>query len=149
MSVSIEEIQNFVGKDVILHVALPDGKQDEREGVIKMATSAGIVFRPRGSSNVELVQPGDAVEVALAPAKIKPVVRKRLDPIELGKARQHLVDRHGVDMDWAKNANEQEAFDYHKNLDHSKLGHFHEVKPEKPATERDEALAEDTGDSPA
>lgn len=139
MSVEVEQLESFVGKQVILHVRNEDGTLAELEGKIEAASVAGLAFKPKGQSSLDLYMPNQIEELQAAPEKPKPVTQKKLKPITLGQARQHLLDRHGVELSWAKEADEQAAFDYHAGLDHSNLGHIHK-EPEP--TPRDEALAE-------
>lgn len=128
--VSIEELQKFIDKDVVLHVHQSDGSVAERTGVIKQATVAGVPFKEKGKPNLDLLTAEQIYEVGLAPAKAKPVTQKAINPIELGQARQHLLDRHGVELSWGKEADEKQAFDYHAGLDHSNLGHRHYTEDE-------------------
>lgn len=133
MSVALEDLEPFINKEAVLHLVKDDGSLDEVTGTIKIATAAGIGFKKKGSSGVDLLMPDQIEEIGYAPVKAKSVVQKKLEPIEFGKARQHLVDRHGVELKWAKDNDEQTAFDWHAGLDHSNLGHKHEKKAEKPA----------------
>lgn len=140
MSVTLQEVKEFEGKDVILHRRQEDGSLAELTAHVKMATEAGIAVKVKGKSALEFIPSIDEIEeIAAAPVKAKSVVQKKLKPIEVGQARQHLLDRHGIDFSWAKDADEQAAFEYHQGLDHSNLGHVHEApKPD----EREKALAE-------
>mgnify|MGYP000969785004 CR=1 FL=1 len=139
MSVSIQEIEKFVGKDAIIHLVQEDGTLKELTVKVEAATVAGVAYKEKGKTGLELTSPDQIEEISAAPVKPKAVVQKKVKPIELGGARQHLVDRHGVELSWAKEADEQAAFDYHAGLDHSNLGHVHvEAKPD----EREQALAE-------
>jgi hypothetical protein len=140
MSVTLDDLQPFVGKAVILHKIKDDNTLEQIEGEIKMATVAGVPFKPKGSAPIELLTVAQIEEVVLAPVKAKAVSKKHLAVIELGQSRQHLADRHGISLKWCKDASEQEAFDYHAGLDHSDLGHDHEKK-DKP-DEREAALAD-------
>lgn len=139
MTVAVAELEKNVKKPVVLHVRQDDGSLKELEGKIEAASEAGLAFKEKGKSNLDLYLPNQIEEIQAAPEKPKQVSQKKLKPIDLGQARQHLVDRHGVTLSWAKEADEQKAFDYHQNLDHADLGHRHEV-PE--VTERDKALAD-------
>lgn len=139
MGVTLEELQPFIDKEAVFHLIKDDNTLEQVTGTIKAATVAGVPFKRKGQSGLELTSVNKIEEIALAPAKVKSVTRKRLDPIELGKARQHLVDRHGVTVSWAKDAAEKDAFDYHATLDHDDLGHYH---AEKVKDEREAALAE-------
>lgn len=131
MTVTIEDLQPYVDKEAVLHLIQEDESLKEVTGTIKLATAAGIGFKQKGKSGVDLLTVDQIEEIDYAPVKEKSVVQKKLDIIEFGKARQHLVDRHGVELQWAKDNDEKTAFDWHAGLDHSNLGHVHEAKKEK------------------
>lgn len=135
-------VEQFVNKRVILHVRQEDGSLKEIEGKVEAASEAGMAFKEKGKSSLDLYMPNQIEEITAAPEKPKPVSQKKLKPIELGQARQHLLDRHGVPLSWAKENTEEAAFEYHQSLDHSDLGHKHVAEENKPS-ERDEALADD------
>lgn len=143
MSVTLEELQPFVGKPVIVHVIQDDNSLKETPGEIIMATVAGIPFKTKGGKGgVGLLTLDRIEEVTLAPVKDRPVIQKKIDLIEPGKMRQHLLDRHGVEFDWAKNANEAQAVEWHNSLDHSKLGHTHvDKKAEKAKSDKEREAA--------
>lgn len=144
MSVTLEALQPFVDKEAIVHLKQDDGSLKEVTGTIKMATVAGVAFKQKGKSGVELIDSVDKIEeIDYAPVKQKSVSQKKIKPIEFGQARQHLVDRHGVELSWGKDAEEKAAFDYHAGLDHSNLGHVHVAPEDKPKDEREQALEGD------
>jgi hypothetical protein len=140
MSVTLEQLQPFIDKEAILHVVQDDGTLKEITGTIKAATVAGVPFKEKGKPGLELTTVDKIEEIDYAPVKAKAVTQKKLKPIEFGQARQHLVDRHGVELSWAKDADEKTAFDYHATLDHTNLGHVHVVEEKK--DEREQALTE-------
>jgi hypothetical protein len=142
MTVAVDELERFVNKNVILHVKQEDNSLREVEGKVEAASAAGMAFKEKGKSKLDLVMPEQIEEITLAPTKPKSVLQKKLKPIEEAQARQHLVDRHGVPLSWAKENTDQDAFAYHESLDHSNLGHKHVAEEVKPS-ERDEALADD------
>lgn len=144
MAVAVADLVKANGKRVVLHVVQEDGTLQEIEGKIEAASEAGIAFKPKGKSSLDLLEPNKIEELQVAPEKPKAVTRKKLKPIELGQARQHLADRHGISMEWLKNNTEEAAFAYHEQLDHADLGHKHEATEQAAPTERDEALAENT-----
>lgn len=138
MTVTLEELQTYVDKEAVFHLKQEDGSLKEVTGTIRAATTAGVPYKEKGKSNLELTTVDQIEEIDYAPAKAKAVTQKKLKPIEFGQARQHLVDRHGVEMTWAKEADEKAALEYHLTLDHSNLGHLHEVPKVK--DEREAAL---------
>lgn len=147
MTAVIEEIIANQGKRVVIHLVEADGSLREVEGKIEAASEAGFAFKEKGKSSLDLYEPDRVEEIRVAPAKPKSVLQKKLKPIELGQARQHLADRHGVSMAWLKENTEEAAFQYHQGLDHSDLGHRHEEVKTATKTERDEALESDGSDA--
>ena len=148
MTVSLEELQKFIDKEAIIHLIQDDGTTKEITATIKAATVAGVPFKEKGKAGLEFATVEKFYEIAPAPVKAKTIAQKALNPIELGQARAHLVDRHGVQLSWAKDADEQSAFDYHASLDHADLGHRHyteselaERKAKAEKDEREKALA--------
>lgn len=138
MTVTLEELQPFLNKESVFHLKQTDGSLREVIGTIKAATVAGVAYKEKSKPNLELVQADDIEEIDYAPTKPKSVTQKKLKPVEFGYARQHLVDRHGVALSWAKDASEKDAFEYHKTLEHADLGHNHEAVDKK--DEREAAL---------
>lgn len=146
MTTTIDDLQQYVGKEVIVHLVQDDNSAKEFTGKIEAATVAGIVFKEKGKSGLQLIDsPAKIYEIDFAPVKQKPVTQKVLQPVEFGQARQHLVDRHGIELQWAKDADEKAAFEYHQGLDHSNLGHRHEKKDDKPKDEREQAIDSEAG----
>lgn len=130
MSVTLEDLQPFVDKEAIFHLIKDDGSTDEITGTIKAATVAGVPYKVKGKAGLELTTVDKFYEITYAPIKEKAVSQKKINPIEFGQARQHLVDRHGVELSWAKDASEKDAFEWHASLDHSNLGHAHYTQAE-------------------
>lgn len=126
MTVSTQSLTELTGKSVTITLA----EGGTVEGKIEAASEAGIAFKEKGKGKLDLYMPDQISGVEVAPEKPKAVTQKKLKPIELGQARQHLLDRHGVTLTWAKDADEKAAFEYHQGLDHSDLGHKHEAKDE-------------------
>lgn len=146
MSVAVEELEKFSGKRVVLHVQQEDGTLAEIEGKVEAASAAGIAFKAKGKSNIDLVEPSQIEEIQAAPETPKKPTRKRRNLVEKGKAIQHLLDMHGVPLSWAKEATEEQAFEYHEGLDHSDLGHYHKAAKEKGSSEREQALSDEGDD---
>lgn len=143
MSVTLEALEPYIEKESILHIVQEDGTLKETTGTIKAATVAGVAFKEKGKSGLDLLTVDKIEEIDYAPIKQKSVTQKKVKPIEFGQARQHLIDRHGVELSWAKDADEKSAFEYHEGLDHTNLGHVH-VVAEKKADEREQALEGDS-----
>lgn len=141
MAVAVTELQKLVDKDVVLHLIQEDGSLKEVEGKIKAASAAGVPFKPKGKADVELLFADQIEEASAAPTKPKSITQKKLKPIIEGQMRQHLADRHGIEISWCRDATEKDAVEFHNSIDHSKLGHIHVAESKD---ERQEALADES-----
>jgi len=137
MSVDVNTIEEFSGKQVILHLVEEDGLR-EVEGKVEAASAAGVAFKEKGQRDLKLVLPDAIEEIQLAPTKPKKAVQKKLKPIEEQHARQHLADRHGYTLEAVNGMSDANAFAEHESIDHTGLGHRHEA---------DKAEESESGDS--
>lgn len=143
MTVALEELEANAGKEVVLHVLKGDNQMEELTGTIKKATVAGVAFKPKGKSDLQLLTVDQIEEIQAAPSKPKSVTQKKIDLVPEGGMRQHLADRHGIELKWCKEATEAQAVEFHNSIDHSVLGHVHvDKKSEKANKERAAALAD-------
>lgn len=126
MSVTVEQLKSFAGKQVLMHVITEDGDLDEVFGKVEAASDVGIAFKPKGSSTVQLFLPDQIEEMTGAPAKKRTVSQRKLKPIGEDKILRHLLDFHGVPLSWAKETAPKDAVQYHNDLDHADLGHNHD-----------------------
>lgn len=127
----------FEGKRVLVLVG---AESEPAEARIEKAKAGAIIIKRKGKSSVELFTDDEVHSVELAPVEEKEVKARKLKPVELGGARQHLVDRHAYTVKSVNELTEQACFDFHEGIDHKAddLGHFHEAKDE---SKRDEAIA--------
>lgn len=131
---SLEELQQLVDKDAIVHIIQDDGSTEEVAGVILAATAAGIPFKPKGKTSVELLTIDKVYEAFLAPVKPKAITQKKMKPVIEGQMRSHLADRHGTSLKWCRENTEEAAVAFHNSLDHADIGHIHvEEKPAEAA----------------
>lgn len=140
MSIKLEE---YVGKKVILvhHQNGPDAV--EVEGTISVASAAGVMIKPKGKTNFEIIDLDAIDDIRLAPESTpaqraaKRIKVKQVKEVTLGQARAHLLERHGWTLVKANGTTEEDAFLAHQAIDHVALdlGHVH--------TEEDAARAEE------
>lgn len=128
MSVDLNTLDQYDGKQVILTLAASNGDAIEREGKIEAGSIAGIAFKEKGKRDVELIEPDEIVEIAEAPEKPKKLLIKKLKAASVNNARAHLADRHGWSRSELNNMTDDEAFNLHDELDHDDLGHKHLVE---------------------
>lgn len=137
------DYSQYNGQKVVLTL-VPEGESTEPgklEGKVEVGNALGVLFKIKGKAQPELVEASRITGVEAAPEKPKELKAKTLKPVELGGVRAHLLERHGVSLDWANSVTEEQAKEYHDGLDHEalKLGHVH--KAPEASTERDEAVA--------
>lgn len=124
---TLPALDSLNGKRVTI-TYVPKGEADAvtQEGRVELGSPIGLMFKEKGKSNVVLIEANtiEAVE-ELAP-KEPNVVTKTLQPIPLGRVRQHLADRHGWTKEQANGLTEAQAAEQHDALDHSVLAHKHE-----------------------
>lgn len=145
------DLTKYQGQKVIVQVKLdePNEKGEtlvEVEGKAEAANALGVLIKPKGRTQVELIEAGKIEAIELAPETEKKLTARSLLPIDLGKARQHLLDRHGWTLDQANQATEESAHEQHEALDHTGGGHVHEAKK---AEERAEGVEEAAASEPA
>lgn len=146
MSVNPSELSKFADQKVIVQINLdkPNDKGEtlvEVEGTALAANEMGILLKPKGKTQAELVEAAKIEGVVFAPQKEKEIKAKTLQPIKYGQARSHLLERHGATLTDVNGLTEEQALDYHTELNHAEtdLGHVH---GDKAQTERAEAIAE-------
>jgi hypothetical protein len=141
--VDTADLTKYQGQKVIVQVKLdePNEKGEtliEVEGKAEAANALGVLIKPKGRTQVELIEAEKIESIEFAPEGDKKLGTRSILPIEYGKARQHLLDRHGNTLDEVNNLTEEQALAYHTDLQHDGLGHKHEAK--KPAEERAEGV---------
>lgn len=151
MAVQAADLQQYEGKKVVLvrNLSEPNEKGEravELEGTAVKANALGVMFKPKGRTNVELIELGEIESVSLAPDGDKKIAAKMLKPVELGSAKSHLLERHGFTLGKVNGMTEEDAFKAHESIDHkaSDLGHYHGVKAEKADAAAAVAAAEAT-----
>lgn len=142
MTVDPKSLEQFDGKQVVIHLVQEDNSVRECLGKVEAASEQGMAFKEKGKREVELIMPEQIEEIALAPEKPKTLAQKKLKPVTETAARQHLLDRHGYLRSEINAMDEGTAFELHENLDHADLGHRH-VEPEDDSENGDEQSDED------
>lgn len=140
VSVDPKTLENFQDKQVILIIEGED-QNYEFEGKVEAASEAALGFKEKGKRDMVIIEPGQIVEISLAPEKIKKITSKKMKPVADGNMRQHLADRHGLKLEEVNRMSEEDAVKYHDKLDHSALAHRHEAPTEKSEEESAEQSA--------
>ena len=138
-----KDYSEYEGKKVVVMIGDPNDKEAEakqREGLIQTATPVGILFKDKGRSTGDILDPAQILSIELLPDNRKVAV-KYIKEVDLGSHRQHLVDRHGFLISVANTLTEEEAVEIH-GKQHTEngadLGHIH---GEKPKTRREQAIS--------
>lgn len=140
----------YTGQKVIVTLA-PQGDSKEKtqvEGKVEVGNPLGLMFKAKGKSQVDLIEAASIVAVEAAPEKPKAFKARKLNLTEDGNVRQHLLDRHGIQLDWVNQASDKQATDYHATLNHAELniGHVHEAPaPAAKSSDADAAIASAEG----
>lgn len=132
MTETTVDYTQYIGKRVILSIPDDEGVLTEQEVTIQSANASALLVKPKGKTQFEIVDPSDVADVSLAPTATKKLKAKRVNPVELGQARSHLLERHGAKLAEVNELDEDQAFAAHETIDHAAgdLGHFHAPKPE-------------------
>ena len=131
----------YQGKKVILVRNEPNVTDAvEIEGTVQSGNALGILIKPKGKTNYELVPAAEIEQIDFVAEKPKELDRKVLRVVEYGQARPHLLERHNWTLTKINETNELDAYDFHNLLDHvaEDLGHVHGNRKE---TEVAEAIA--------
>lgn len=150
-STSERDLAQYADKKVTIVRNLPEPNEKgegvvEIEGVVQVANEHGLLIKPKGQVKFELVPASEIEEVYLAKETTKKLKRSKLKLVPLGQARRHLIERHGITLEWANNVTEEQAMEYHASLDHAELdlGHIH---VDKSSENEDDDNENDSGDN--
>lgn len=136
-----DDYSQFQGKRVTL-VYTPKGKTEavEVEAHVESTSPLGLVIKPKGKTNLELVEASQVEDVNFLNEKPKALAVKTLKVIEHGAARSHLLERHAFTLAAINEMDEATAVETHGKIDHEGLGLGH-VHGSKDATPRADAVA--------
>lgn len=142
MTTASQDFSQYTDKRVNL-TKVGDG-QEAVEGKVEMGNALAVLFKPKGKSQPELIEAGDIANIELVAEKSKAFTAKKLKAVDLGGVRAHLLERHGVTLEWANSVTEEQAAEYHGSLDHAALllGHVHKSADEDESAGREAAIAE-------
>ena len=134
------DYSKFEGKKVSL-VRNEVGKETatEIEGKVESANALGVLIRPKGKTQFELIPAAEIEQISFVEDKPKDISVKTLKIIEFGQARAHLLERHSYTLTDVNKLTELEGYDLHNLIDHvaDDLGHIH---GDKDATARAAAV---------
>ena len=123
--------KSLENKTVIFTVRGEDGKEPTKvEGVVQAASAIGVAYKKKGKSALDMLEADRIQDLEILPDKPKVIKAKKLKTVAADSVRQHLADRHGINIDWLNSVSNEEAEEYHNGIDHRKegtvLGHYHE-----------------------
>lgn len=132
------DLSEYTGKNVTVVRNLKEADADgnttvEVECKVQVGNEQGLLVKPKGKVQFDLIPAGEIEEVFLTPDKAKKLTASKIKHPQIGGIRRHLLDRHGVNLEWANGVTEEQAKEYHDSIDHVKndLGHVHVDKEEK------------------
>lgn len=134
------DLKPYVGKRVTLVHNLDEPnaqghKAEELDGTITVVSpdNSALVLKPRGSTLTVLVEakniePDSITIVVEKPKELKPRV---LGELSIANARQHLLQAHGWTLTEINGTDDEKAWNWHNECDHSDLGHIHKSSDEE------------------
>lgn len=144
MAGTTQDLTQFVDKKVVVVKNAEDGTSVEVEGTVQSGNELGLVIKPKGKTNFDIIQASDIEEVRLVESAQKSLTRRTLKPVKLEQARNHLLERHAYTLAQVNKMSDQQALDAHEGIDHeaSDLGHVHGDKNDTERAQAVEAEAE-------
>lgn len=136
MSVTAEDLKQYEkGNRVVVVKNLNEPNEAgesavEVEGTVEAVNQMGMLIKPKGRVNLDLIELAQIEEISFAAEKLTTIKQKTLQPITYGNARKHLASAHGIELTWLNANSEEAALKFHNDLDHTNLGHKHEAKDE-------------------
>lgn len=122
MEKKMSELKGLLNTIVLVEVRSPDGEINKSDGTLLGIDVQGIVFESKGKVSIIPLEAVIDINPFTAPRK---VVRRKVQAVLERRARQHLLDRHGLLWDLIKFVSEKTAYIMHDKIDHSNLGHQH------------------------
>lgn len=135
------DLQEYVNKRVtLIWNKAGETEASELEGSIEAVGPDTLLLKPKGRTKLEFIPLAEIEPDSLhlveetGDRKLK---AKKIKPVELGNARSHLLERHGITLSQANEMIEEQAFSYHADLDHVALdlGHVHKSKDDEEDSE--------------
>lgn len=124
-------VLDYIGKRVDLELN-DEGEVLNLTGTIESANSLGFVFKPFGSPKVALYETAQVEDIGLAEQKEPVLKARRLNPVDMGNVKRHLVDRHGYPLADINEMKADDALKFHnEDVDHGALSHYHAEAPVK------------------
>lgn len=126
-----DQLAEYAGKQVTIVRNLADSSDAvEVEGKVQVGNQLGLLIKPKGKVQFDLIPIGEIEEVSLAKDGNKALKRSKLQLVKVGQARRHLLERHGYTLEWVNSVTEEQAQAHHDEIDHEKadLGHLHVEK---------------------
>ena len=100
-------------------------------GTVASAMPQAIAFKEKGKSSLVLINKDDIASIRIAQEAEAEMKARRLNIVELGTVKRHLVDRHGYALADINAMAPEQALEFHDSIDHSPLSHFHADPPAK------------------
>jgi hypothetical protein len=144
------DLTKYDGKKVVVQRTNSDNVLEEVEGTVQTGNALGLLIKPKGKASVEIIEASSIEGVELAPEKAKKLGPKYIKEVELGQARQHLLDRHGATLNEVNEMTEQEAYDEHFEINHENedIGHRHGEKPKRNQADVTDSDEDDSDEEP-
>jgi hypothetical protein len=146
-----DQLAEYTGKrvTVVRNLSEPNEAGEsavEVEGQVQVGNELGLLIKPKGKLQFDLINLDEIEEISLVKEGSKPLKRSKIAHVKIGGARRHLLERHGVTLKWANEATEEQAKEYHDSLNHEELdlGHVHVDKADKDEKKDDDAAGDES-----
>lgn len=111
----------------------------EAEGVVIAASPMAILLKPRGAMIAEMIEAANIRHIEIVQNPNAKLIIRKLRVLKPHEVRQHLIDRHGFLVANVEALGDIQAYEGHRAMAHSNMGHVHE---DKKATARVTSIAE-------
>lgn len=139
-----EQLAEYQNKKVVVVVNLPEPNEKgegavEWEGTVQAGNTLGLLLKPKGQVQFKLINRETIEDIRLVQDKSATIKRSKLQPVKIGQARRHLLERHAATLTAVNSMTEEQAQEVHDGIDHevADLGHVHVAEGE--STEESDA----------
>lgn len=131
------DITQYEGHKVLLTL---EGAEEAVAATIVTASPVKTIYKLKGKSNVVMIDTSDITDIELSPDAEPEMKSRRLNEVALDNVKRHLVDRHAYSLTQVNAMSAEDALEFHSELDHSDLSHYH---ADPPSASEDEGDTED------
>lgn len=129
MSIKLADLPDYHHKYVRVEwdVAAEGGDEASREMSGKVVGVSPTYLIVQDRKNIEMIKLADLLEVeeVIRYTTRDALIIRKIAKVTTESVRQHLLDRHGWNVDYVRSLSDEDALRKHEELDHKMLGHVH------------------------